>query len=96
MVPAGGVYGTALQAGSYRGFLEIVTLLLRKGADPNLQGAVLFLILKIRADMMTAGGKYGTALHAALVGGNFEIVAILLEMGADSRYRKVRVLESPI
>jgi ankyrin repeat protein len=39
MVSVGGEYGTALQAVSYQGHLEIVMLLLDKGADPNVQGA---------------------------------------------------------
>jgi hypothetical protein len=38
MVPAGGKYGTALQAASFQGKLEIVGLLLDRGADPNVQG----------------------------------------------------------
>jgi ankyrin repeat protein len=42
MVPAGGEYGTALHAALDRGNLEIVTLLLEKGANPNVQGADLF------------------------------------------------------
>jgi ankyrin repeat protein len=39
IAPAGGEYGTALQAASHQGNQEIVTLLLEKGADPNVQGA---------------------------------------------------------
>jgi ankyrin repeat protein len=46
MVPAGGKYGTALQAASYRGKLEIVALLLEKGTNPNVQGAR-FVILRM-------------------------------------------------
>jgi hypothetical protein len=38
ITPAGGEDGTALQAVSHQGNLEIVTLLLKKGADPNVQG----------------------------------------------------------
>jgi ankyrin repeat protein len=39
VVPAGGKYGTVLQEASLQGKLEIVGLLLDKGADPNAQGA---------------------------------------------------------
>jgi ankyrin repeat protein len=42
MLPSGGEYGTALQAASYKGKLEVVTLLLQQGADLNLQGVDLF------------------------------------------------------
>jgi hypothetical protein len=46
MLRAGGKYGTALQAASYTGKLEVVALLLEKGADPNAQCAS-FMILKM-------------------------------------------------
>jgi ankyrin repeat protein len=35
---AGGEYGTALQVASFTGYLEVVKLLLEKGADVNVQG----------------------------------------------------------
>jgi hypothetical protein len=41
MVHAGGKYGTVLQAASYGGNLQVVQLLLDKGADPNTQGVSL-------------------------------------------------------
>jgi hypothetical protein len=41
MVPAGGEYGTALQAASYQGRLKVVALLLERGANPNVQCASL-------------------------------------------------------
>jgi ankyrin repeat protein len=34
----GGAYGTALQAASVAGNIEIVELLLEKGANPNIEG----------------------------------------------------------
>jgi hypothetical protein len=35
---SGGKFGTALQAASFQGKLDIAELLLVKGANPNLQG----------------------------------------------------------
>jgi ankyrin repeat protein len=42
MANQGGEYGTALQAASYKGNLDIVKLLLEKGGDPNAQGGSVF------------------------------------------------------
>jgi ankyrin repeat protein len=82
MVLAGGEYGTALQAASYHGELNIVTLLLEKGANPNAQGADC-VIPRMYTDMVPAGGKYGTPLHAALDRGDLKIITLLLDNGAD-------------
>jgi hypothetical protein len=46
MLIAGGKYGTAIEAASYEGGLELVKLLLEKGADVNAQGAC-FVVLRI-------------------------------------------------
>jgi hypothetical protein len=42
MVPAGGKYGTALQAAASRQKPKIVALLLESGADPNVEGVDVF------------------------------------------------------
>lgn len=34
----GGEYGTALQAAAHHKYLNIVKLLIQRGADPNIQG----------------------------------------------------------
>jgi ankyrin repeat protein len=38
-MPVGNKGGTVLQTASFQGDLEIVTLLLEKGVDPNVEGA---------------------------------------------------------
>jgi ankyrin repeat protein len=64
MVPKGGEDGTALQAASCNGNLEVVALLLGKGAHPNIKGPGVVLSLRMYANMLPTGGKYGTALQA--------------------------------
>jgi ankyrin repeat protein len=64
MIPAGGEYGTALQAASHQGNPEVVTLLLQKGAEPNVQGGIMH-SRGCMTHITLAGGKYGTALQAA-------------------------------
>nr|CEG03602.1 unnamed protein product [Fusarium acuminatum CS5907] len=63
----GGEYGDALQAASSRGYIEIVQLLLDKGADVNAQG----------------GRYGNALQAAAISNGNSEVVQLLLDKGAD-------------
>ncbi|KAF5346315.1 hypothetical protein D9758_011486 [Tetrapyrgos nigripes] len=95
----GGIYGNALQAASYEGHLEIVKLLLEKGADVNTLGGfcgnalqaasykghseIVKVLLERRADVNAKGGSSGNALQAASISGHTEVVRILLENGAD-------------
>ncbi|KAF8451222.1 hypothetical protein BGX38DRAFT_1269487 [Terfezia claveryi] len=67
VIHSGGRYGTALCTAATWGKLEMVTLLLDRGADINL----------------TSGGTYGTALCAAAAWGKLEMVTLLLDRGAD-------------
>ena len=60
--------GTALGGAACQGSLEIVTLLLDRGADMYIN---------------IVGGKYDTALGAAVYGGSLEIATLLLDRGAD-------------
>ena len=66
--PIAGKYGTALQAASAVGSLEIVEELLREGAVVNVS---------------PANGKYGSCLSAAAAGGHKAIVALLIKHKAD-------------
>jgi hypothetical protein len=61
-------YGTALQAVSEEGHVQIVDMLLNRGADVNVS---------------TQDGYYGTALQAASDRGHKQIVEMLLDRGAD-------------
>ncbi|KAM6510500.1 hypothetical protein FSOLCH5_010940 [Fusarium solani] len=62
--------GWALQTAAAEGHMEIVELLLKRGADVN--------ALTTNDNMSS-----GTALQAAVEAGNGDIVALLLEHGAD-------------
>ncbi|KAJ6557069.1 ankyrin repeat-containing domain protein [Mycena vulgaris] len=66
---ADGGYGTPLQAGSARGHVAVVKILL--GNE------------KSKGGLNTVGGRYGTALCAACANGNIEVVHHLLQAGAD-------------
>ncbi|KAF5320212.1 hypothetical protein D9758_017613 [Tetrapyrgos nigripes] len=95
----GGVYGTALQAASWEGNVDIVKLLLENGADANAQGGrygnalqaaswqgnvdIVKLLLENGADVNAQGGPYGNALQAASYGEDVDMVKLLLENGAD-------------
>ncbi|CAN9252515.1 unnamed protein product, partial [Alternaria alternata] len=99
VIETSGHYGNALQATSYSGLKEVVTLLLDKGADVNAQGgqhgnalqvasergheAVVKLLLDKGADVNVEGGEYGNALQAASAGGHEQIVKMLLDAGAE-------------
>ncbi|EED22542.1 Pfs, NACHT and Ankyrin domain protein, partial [Talaromyces stipitatus ATCC 10500] len=90
---------TALQWACEQGRLEIVQLLLEKGADVNAKGGgygnalqaaaerghlkIVQLLLEKGADVNAQGGGYGNALQDAAEGGHLDIVQLLLEKGAD-------------
>lgn len=66
--PVTGEYGTALQAASAVGALEIVRELLKRHAVVNIS---------------PANGKYGNSLSAAAAGGHEDIVKLLIKHKAD-------------
>ncbi|KAJ7867409.1 ankyrin repeat-containing domain protein [Mycena olivaceomarginata] len=92
MVPAGGEYGTALQAASYRGNLEVVALLLKKGADPNAQGgeygtalqaASLHDIMRCATEWVPTGGRFSRSDDPVMDQKYLKIITLLLNKGAD-------------
>ena len=90
-------HGTALGLAAFEGYMNIVLLLLDRGADINTAGIyatalgmaagsgkeeIVRLLLDRGADINTAG-VYGTALGMAASFGREEIVRLLLDQGAD-------------
>ncbi|ENI01662.1 hypothetical protein COCC4DRAFT_83825 [Bipolaris maydis ATCC 48331] len=93
----GGKYGTALQAASYEGYVQIVKMLLNAGAEVNAQGGeyssalqaascegherVVKILLNAGAD--AKAGAPVNALYLASARGHKQVVKILLNAGAD-------------
>ncbi|KAJ7432121.1 ankyrin repeat-containing domain protein [Mycena galericulata] len=94
----------ALCVASFRGHMQMVLLLLDRGANINtneyetpLQAAasqghktVVQLLLKEGADINMRGQKYGTALQAAFREGHYTTVQLLIENGADVHTQHVQ------
>jgi ankyrin repeat protein len=80
---SGGQYGTALQAASTEGETEIVRLLLKNNADPNILGYTPIQFCGSTTETLLPGGKYGTALQAASLAGANVIAQLLLDHNAD-------------
>ncbi|KAF8960319.1 hypothetical protein BDZ97DRAFT_1922228 [Flammula alnicola] len=92
-------YGNALQAASGQGHEAIVKLLLKKGANVNVQGghyhnalqaassegheAVVKVLLQKGAEVNAQGGRYHNALQAASSEGHESIMKLLLQKGAE-------------
>ncbi|KAJ6538304.1 ankyrin repeat-containing domain protein [Mycena vulgaris] len=98
-LPAEYPQATALTFASDSGHTDIVDLLLRNQADPNIPSyfygcalaaasqnghiEVVRLLLKSGANANLPGGVRGSPLAAASAGGHIEILRLLLESGAD-------------
>jgi hypothetical protein len=96
---SGGLYGSPLQAASWKGHQEIVALLMEKGADVNAAGGlygsplqaaslnghqeIVALLMEKGANVNASGGLNGSPLQAASWNGHQEIVALLMEKGAN-------------
>ncbi|KAJ6538316.1 ankyrin repeat-containing domain protein [Mycena vulgaris] len=99
LVPAEYPRATTLTFASRSGHTDIVDLLLRNQADPNIPSdfygcalaaasenghiEVVRLLLKSGASANLPGGVRGSPLAAASAGGHIEILRLLLESGAD-------------
>ncbi|KAL8949575.1 MAG: hypothetical protein Q9222_004323 [Ikaeria aurantiellina] len=97
----GGKYGTPLNVAAARGYLDIMNILIERGADPNVRGnkegwtalqlACLkkqqpaFELLMKHNPDVNAHGPYGTPLQAAAYSGSKGFVRELLHHGADIR-----------
>lgn len=64
-----GRHGSALQAASARGHLEVIEMLIEAGVDINAK--------------FNTYGIYGSVLQAASAGGHLEVMRLLLKNGAD-------------
>ncbi|KAJ6538309.1 hypothetical protein DFH09DRAFT_1283391 [Mycena vulgaris] len=99
LAPAEYLQATTLTIASDSGHTDIVDLLLRNQADPNIPSdyygcalaaasnnghiEVVRLLLKSGANANLPGGVRGSPLAAASAGGHIEILRLLLESGAD-------------
>ncbi|KAJ7256360.1 ankyrin repeat-containing domain protein [Mycena rebaudengoi] len=95
----GGKYGSALQAASKAGHMEIACILLENGADVHARGGkfgtalsaavahnhmdMVRLLLNNGADINSSDAMYGSALQTACSRGHMELVEFLLRKGAD-------------
>ncbi|KAJ7250244.1 ankyrin repeat domain-containing protein [Mycena rebaudengoi] len=88
-----------LEMSSLFGYLNMVALLIEKGADIHAYGRyygnalqtasycgrelVVRLLIEKGADVNAPGGRYGDALQAASAGGHESLICLLIEKGAD-------------
>ncbi|KAL8639955.1 MAG: hypothetical protein Q9228_003069 [Teloschistes exilis] len=95
-------HGNALQAAARNGHFQVAKVLLKQGADPNIQCGkygtalqaasyanslpMIKILLESGADPATTGGEYGTALIAACSRGSEPISRMLLQRRADPHY----------
>ena len=95
----GGDYGNALNGAAYHGHIQVMQMLLDRGANVNAQGEysgnalqaasysghdkLVHMLLDRGADVNAQGGEYGNALQAALYRGHKKLVQMLLDRGAD-------------
>ncbi|KAJ7440551.1 ankyrin repeat domain-containing protein, partial [Mycena galericulata] len=92
-------YGSSLHIAAAGGHIEIVRILLEKGANINAAGGregsslhiaaarghteIVRILLEKGANVNAAGGRDGSSLHIAAARGHIENVRILLEKGAN-------------
>ncbi|KAJ7266795.1 ankyrin repeat domain-containing protein [Mycena rebaudengoi] len=99
LVQEGLIDDKPLIVASYYGYMDIVHLLIEKGADVNAQGggygnalqaasssgheSIVHLLIEKGANVNAQGGEYGNALQAASSLGHESIVHLLIEKGAN-------------
>ncbi|KAK2723320.1 hypothetical protein QYM36_001842 [Artemia franciscana] len=101
---------TALQAASQNGHLEVIKVLLRHGADVEIEDkdgdrsvhhaafgdepAVMELLAESRADLNARNRRRQTALHIAVNKGHIGVVKTLLELGCHASLQSMRQTRS--
>ena len=97
-----GDVGSGLYYASFAGLLNVVLMLLERGADVNAQGGdfcnalqaaleggyekVVSMLLERGADVNAQGGDFCNALQAALEGGHAKVMEMLIAKGAREEY----------
>ncbi|PVH70877.1 hypothetical protein DL98DRAFT_436189, partial [Cadophora sp. DSE1049] len=86
-----GVFGSVLKHAVYKGITTIATLLIKKGADPNIStnnfrlplDSASYKLLDLGANPHLTSSLYSSVLHTAARDGEVELIKRLLNKGLD-------------